>query len=282
MFKKITLPALVMLAFLSCKKEKSLDTFGGANPIFIGNNCRISQILTVDSFSSVGYEAHNIFFNAAGNATRSQIIDSLSSSSFFDESFTYKGDTIYVRNIGFFVKNSSGRVQSFKGPEDPTDPFSDTVTINFTYSAAGALTKAEYFYFGIPIPLVRSTYTYTGNNLTKARTDLLVPSFETIIESELVYNTAQTVRDFIYTFPDAYELYPFLPALNFGNKPTNALTKVTTKIYDAGLLTDSLVTTYKNYKLSNDGYVLEFFADGDFQDGMGIYNGRTKFKYFCK
>lgn len=282
MFRKITFLAFAVLTFLSCKKEKSLDRTGGDNPIFIGNNCRISQILTVDSLSAVGFEAHNIFFNAVGNATRSEIIDSLTNATYFDESFNYKGDTILVTNIGYFLKNSSGRIQSFKGPEDPTDPFSDTIEINFTYSSAGALTKAEYFYFGIPIPLLRSTYTYSGNNLTKARTDLLVPSFETLIEADLVYNTAQPVRDFIYTFPDAYEIYPFLPALNFGNKPTNALTKVTTKIYNAGSLTDSLVTNYKNYKLSTDGYVLEFFAEGDFQDGMGILNGRTKFKYSCR
>lgn len=282
MLKEISLIAVVFLAFSSCIKEKSLDRTGGDNPVFIGTNCRISQILTVDSLSSIGFKAHNIFFNAAGNATRSQIIDSLTSTPYFDEGFTYKGDTIFVSGLGYFVNNSNGRVKLFKGPEDPADPLSDTVTINFTYTSSGALTKAEYFYSGIPVPLLRSTYTYSGNNLTKSRTDLLLPSFETVIEADLVYNTAQPVRDFIYTFPDVYELYPFLPALNFGNKPTNALTKVTTKIYDAGLLTESLITNYKNYKFSTDGYVLELFAEGDIQDGMGILNGRTKFKYSCR
>ncbi len=282
MLREIAMLSLFILFLAACKKEKSLDGSNKNNSVFIGNNCRINQILTVDSFSSIGFEAHNIFFNAAGNAIRSEIIDSLTNTPYFDESFTYKGDTIFVTGVGYFVNNSSGRVQMFKGLQDPTDPFSDSIEINFTYSSSGALTKAEYFYYGFPVPLLRSTYTYTGNNLTTARTDLLFPILETVIEAELVYNTSQPVRDFIYTFPDAYEIYPFLPALNFGNKPTNALTKVTTKIYDAGLLTDSLVTNYKNYKFSNDGYVLEFFAEGDFQDGMGIINGRTKFKYFCR
>jgi len=282
MIRKLLIAAISIALLPACKKEKSTDTTtSGEKPVFIGNNCSISQILTVDSATSIGFEAHNLFFNTGGLVSKVQIIDSLTSDLYVNENVTYKGDTIFVSKFGYFVKNSSGRIRLFRGPEDPTDPFSDSVDVNFTYNSAGFLTRADYNFTGIPVPLLRSTYTYTGSNLTKAKTDLLFPTVETVITSDLTYSN-QTVKNFIYTFPDAYYTYPFLPAFDFGNRPTNALQSVKTVFFDSGAAQDSLITNYKNYKLSNDGYVLEFFADGDYQDGMGIYFERTKFKYHCR
>ncbi|MBX9783464.1 MAG: hypothetical protein K2X48_09245 [Chitinophagaceae bacterium] len=284
MKKIIFIAAVLSVAFFSCKREKSIDSTTGTTgtPVFLGTNCRISQVLNVDSLSSIGLEAHNIFFNSTGVATRVQLIDSITNDVYLNDSYTYKGDTIFIAGVGYLLKNNTtGRISLFRGLEDPTDPLSDTIIINFTYNTSGFLTKAEYAYTFLPVTVLRSTYTYTGNNLTKARTDVLAPSFETVITSDLEY-TSQPVRDFIYTIPDAYYTYPYLPAFNFGNKSANALKKVTTRYFDNGVATDSAITTYKNFRLSADGYVLEFYADGDLQDGMGIYDGRTKFKYFCR
>lgn len=281
--KKVLIATACLALFYSCKKEKSVDTSAGNGtpPVFIGNNCQIRQILTVDSATSIGFEAHNLFFNGSGIVSKVQVIDSLTNNVYINDNITYKGDTIFVGAGGYMVKNSTGKVRLFRGPEDPTDPLSDSVDITFTYNSTGYLTRADYSYTGIPVTVLRSTYTYTGANLTRAKTDLLFPSPETVITADLTYTT-QTVKNFIYTFPDAYYIYPYLPAFDFGNRPSNALQRVKTVYFDAGVATDSAITNYKNYKLSNDGYVLEFFADGDYQDGMGIYDGRTKFNYFCK
>lgn len=282
MFKKITLATLLLAALAGCKKEKSLDTIrDGEPPVFVGNNCTISQILTVDSLTGIGLEAHTISFNAAGIAGRVTVIDSILNDVYVDDILTNRNDTIIVGNLGFFVKNSNGQVRLFRFKEDPTDPATELIDMTFTYNSAGYLIKTEYAYAASFFPLLRSTYTYTGNNLTKAVTESLFPVTEKIIESDLTYSS-QTVRNFIYTFPDAFYTAAYLPAVPFGNKSANALQKVATRYYDNGSVVDSAITTYKNYKLSNDGYVLEFYADGDYQDGMGLYFERTKFKYFCR
>jgi hypothetical protein len=283
MYKIVTL--IIGAALLaSCGKEKSLDRAGGdPNAVFLGNNCRISQIVNVDTFTNTGWEAHNLFFNSSGQVIRSEVYDSIGLAPYSNDVYTYKGDTIFINgNNGYFVRNSAGRVALYRGPEDPADPLSDDIDITYTYNSAGFLTGVTYAYTSFPtLPLLRSSYTYTGNNLTNTRMESLVPAPELVIEANLTYSS-QTVRDFIYTFPDAYYFVNHLPALNFGNKSGNALSKVTTLFYDTGTVTDSLVTNYNKYKLSNDGYVLQFFAGGDWQDGMGLYYEMTRFKYLCR
>lgn len=280
---KKTTPFLFLLLFiLACRKEKSIDT-GDYNPVFIGNNCRISQVLTIDSFAGIGFEAHNAFFDAAGKPTGTELYDSLTNSPYFTSAFTYRGDTVFVDSRQYFINDATtGRVKEYKGLEDPSDPFSDSIRITFTYNASGYLTKKEYYLFNIPIPLLRSTYTYSNGNLTKALLESLFPSTEVIVDAAVEYNTAQQARELMYIFPDGYFTLPYNLSFNFGKRPVNTMKKVTTKIYDAGVISDSLVTNYKNYKFSRDNYVLELFAEGDYQDGIGIIDGRTKFSYKCR
>jgi hypothetical protein len=272
---------LIITTFNSCRKEKSIDS-GDLNPIFLGNNCRIDQVLTVDSLTGVGLYAHNALFNAAGLPTITTFTDSITNTNDFTSSFTHKGDTIFVDGGQFFLKDGTGKIREYKGLEDPADPLSDTVRITFTYNIDGYLIKKEYFFFGLPVPLLQSNYTYSGGNVTKTVLTSLFPTIEVLVDAVAEYNTTQTAKEFVYLFPDAFDIAPYTLSLNFGKKSTNTIKKLTTKLYSNGLLTDSLVTNYKNYKLSRDGYVLELFAEGDFQDGLSIIDGRTKFRYKCR
>ncbi len=272
---------IVIISLQSCRKEKSIDN-GDFNPVFIGNNCRIDQILTVDSLTGIGLYAHNAAFNAAGLATLTTLTDSLTNTNDFTSSFLHKGDTTFVDAGQFFLRDVTGRIKEYKGLEDPADPLSDTVRILFTYNIDGYLTKKEYYLFGLPVPLLRSNYTYSSGNLTKTVVSSLFPATEVVVDAVAEYNITQPVKEFVYLFPDAFDILPYKLSLNFGKKSTHTIKKLTTKLYDNGLLTDSLVTNYKNYKLSRDGYVLEVFADGDLQDGLGIIDGRTKFRYKCR
>jgi hypothetical protein len=55
------------------------------------------------------------------------------------------------------------------------------------------------------------------------------------------------------------------------------------RLYDsAGNVNQTLVTDFKNYVFSSDGYLLEWFVEGDIPSGLPILTGRTKFKYLCK
>jgi hypothetical protein len=281
MQKKHCIYLLAALFAFGCGKEKSIDT-GDFNPIFIGTNCRISQVLTVDSASGIGLEAHNTFFNTAGNATTAEVYDSLTSTRLFASSFIYRGDTVFLENGQYFVNDASGRVKLFRALADPSDPFSDTVRIVFSYDTQGYLVKKEYYYFGLTAPLLRSNYTYSSGNLTKSVLMSMLPSPQVLVDAVAEYNNTQTARENMYLLPDGYFTAPYILAFNFGKRPANTIKKLTTKVYDNGMLTDSLVTNYKNYKFSRDGYMLELFAEGDFQDGIGIIDGKTKFKYTCR
>jgi len=280
--KRITPFLFVLLSFYGCRKEKSIES-GDKNPIFIGSNCRISQVLSVDSLTGIGFDAHNAFFDAAGKPTGTELYDSLSNSIYFGSLFTYSGDTAFVNSGEYFLNDAAtGRVKEFKGLIDSSDPLSDTVQIIFSYDASGYLVKKEYYFYGLPDPLLRSTYSYSSGNLTRALLEYVFPSTEVFIDAAVEYNSSQPANGMMYVFPDAFYTSQYNLSFNFGKRPVNTLKKVTTKLYSSGVLTDSLVTNYSNYKLSRDNYVLELFAAGDFQDGMGIIDGRTKFSYYCK
>jgi len=280
---KKTAPFLFLFLTLNaCRKEKSIES-GDNNPIFIGSNCRISQVLSVDSLTGIGFDAHNAFFDAAGKPTGTELYDSLSNSIYFGSLFTYIADTAFVNSDEYFVNDAAtGRVKEFKGLIDPSDPLSDTVQIVFSYDASGYLVKKDYYFFGMPVPLLQSTYSYNSGNLTRALLEYVFPTTEVFIDAAVEYNNSQPANGMMYVFPDGFYTAQYNLSFNFGKRPVNTLKKVTTKLYSAGVLTDSLVTNYSNYKLSRDNYVLELFAAGDFQDGMGIIDGRTKFSYYCK
>lgn len=280
--KRITPFLFVLLSFYGCRKEKSIES-GDKNPIFIGSNCRISQILSVDSLTGIGFDAHNAFFDAAGKPTGTELYDSLSNSVYFGSLFTYRGDTVFVTIGEYFLNDAAtGRVKEFKGLIDPSDPLSDTVQIVFSYDASGYLVKKEFYFYGMPVPLLRSTYSYSSGNLTRALLEYVFPSTEVFLDAAVEYNSSQPVNGMMYVFPDGFYTAQYNLSFNFGKRPVNTIKKVTTKLYSSGVITDSLVTNYSNYKLSRDNYVLELFAAGDFQDGMGIIDGRTKFSYYCK
>lgn len=285
MMNNIRYAAMLLFAFVlaSCTKEKSFET-GEANPVYLGNDCRISAIASLDTATDFGIASHTTFFNAAQVATGTFIFDSTSNTALFNASFTYRGDTMLVGNGSYFVRNTTtGRVTKFIGPQDPEDPQSDTLEVLFSYNPEGNLIKKDYFIKGVPVPVFRSTYTYTAGNLTQSKFEIVLPGFESkLSEADLEYNTAQTVRNFLCVLPDGSLTAPYIMALNLGTPSKNVLTKMTTRYYDNNVLDETLTTVYRNYKFSRDGYVLELIADGDYQEGTGILFGKTKFSYSCK
>lgn len=285
MMNNIRYAAILLFAFVlaSCTKEKSFET-GEANPVYLGNDCRISTIASLDTATGFGIASHTTFFNPAQVATGTFIFDSTSNTALFNAGFTYRGDTMLVGDGRYFVRNATtGRVTKFIGPQDPEDPQSDTLEVLFSYNPEGNLIKKDYFIKGVPVPVFRSTYTYTAGNLTQSKFEIVLPGFESkLSEADLEYNTAQTVRNFLYVLPDGSLTAPYIMALNLGTPSKNVLTKMTTRYYDNNVLDETLTTTYRNYKFSRDGYVLELIADGDYQEGTGILFGKTKFSYSCK
>ncbi len=278
--KKYTYLLVILLATITgCKKEFSFET-GELYPFFVGANCRMSQVVRADLQTGAGLEAHTAFFTSLLQPTATEFYDSTGNNLLFRSDFNFTNDTLLLTDGNFFVLDNNGRVKEFSGLEDPTDPLSDTIRIAFIYNTEGYLTQQEYYYFGLPVPLLQSTYTYTNGNLVKSELTSLFPTPELLTESDLEYNN-QPVNGFFYLFPDSYMTYPYHLSLNLGKRPPNTVKKITTNVFSGGAVVDSYITDYKDYQLSTDKYVLELFADGDYQAGLGIINGRTKFRYSC-
>lgn len=104
-----------------------------------------------------------------------------------------------------------------------------------------------------------------------------------VLESNLTYDNTVAIKNWIYIFPDAIEGYMYLTVMNFGKRSSNPLKQIVTKIYDppSGTLLDTWTTNYGNYKVDDYGYVLSGEADGDLQQGIAVFYGKTNFYYDC-
>jgi hypothetical protein len=63
----------------------------------------------------------------------------------------------------------------------------------------------------------------------------------------------------------------------------NPLKEVTTKIYNpsTGVLLDTWTTTYGKYVIDTNGHILSGEANGDLQQGIASFYGKTNFYYSC-
>lgn len=105
-----------------------------------------------------------------------------------------------------------------------------------------------------------------------------------VMEATLTYDDNLSVKNWIYTFPDAMEGYPYLTLLNFGKHVSNPLSKIITKLYDPAttILLDTRTTNYGSYKVGGAGYLYSGVASGDFQQGIASFYGKTNFYYSCR
>ena len=105
-----------------------------------------------------------------------------------------------------------------------------------------------------------------------------------ILDAALTYDTSTAPKTMIYPFPDGFENYLYTPILNFGNRPAKALSQVVTKLYNSGTgaLLDTWTTNYSGYTLDGNGYLTNGTANGDLQQGMASFYGKTYFTYQCQ
>ena len=126
------------------------------------------------------------------------------------------------------------------------------------------------------------TYTYSGGNLTHMEgKDQVTGDVET--DADVDYQANIFPRNYMYIFPDEV-FYPYhTQFFNFVLKNSNALKKLTVRSYDPGnVVSDSAVSTFTNYIMSRDGYVLSTQMGGDDQQSIPAVAGKLKFSYHCK
>ncbi len=284
---KITYTLTILTILMGCSKEYSYENpLTGNNGITIGQNCVVNKIIEYDTISRKGASAYNYSFNTtASNVLNITRYDSITQNTLLTHNPQYIGDTIRYSSNSYAVLDATKRLIKYVGIEEPFNSLSATFVYTYAYNATtGMLTTKTKANPLIPNFIQElTTYSYTGNNLTKI--ECKIPLLNTALYTyELVYNTSKSPKNYISILPDCEELLPYIAVLNVGITSTNVVTQVTTKAYDP--LTSSLLTTdvanYSNYTYSNDNYVLSVDAAGVQVPALPLYNGRNKFTYYCK
>lgn len=281
-----------MMLLISCGKKN--DTSSGGGNGGEGNNggsggskdtiCMISTISQVNSGAGAEFSL-SAYYNNNYQVTRMVSYDSVNKVQNFEADFKYiTADSVRINPYQYLKLDINKRVTRFTTKSDLSDPMNaDTYVFEYTYNTNGYLTTKNLYINGTTLPNFSTDYTYTDDLLTGCVMTAVSSGNLKVLESTLSYNNTLKVRNWIYTFPDAIEGYMYLTVLNFGNHSTKPLKQVVTKIYDpsSGRLLDTWTTNYTNYKIDANGYVLSGEADGDLQQGMAAFYGKTSFYYNC-
>ena len=273
----------LMLAFISCEKEFSLENIGGPSDEIVGFDCRISKIAYIDTATNKGTGALTAMISSLDFVTEIKKYDSLSNVLEFRSIPLITNDTIYLNANEYFIVDFNNRVSTLHGLVDPTDPASTQFDVNYTYNATGFLIMKQFTFTGAPGgAFLRIDYTYTSGNLVKmTETDLI--SGDLITDASMGYYPFNIPKRFIYIFPDETRYPNFIQFYNFGERSRNAVMNMTVRNYDPGnTLRDSAVSTFTNYVMSRDTYVLSVQMNGDAQPSIPATKGILKFSYKCK
>lgn len=285
----IVFALLLIIVFIGCSKGTDSPPDDGNNG---GNdsgnnqktNCLVSAISQVNSGSKPEF-AMSVTYNSNYAVSKIIIYDSTTDQKKFEAGFTYiTNDSVRLNEYQYLILDAAKRVIRFGTKSDMDHPQSaDNYLFDYAYNANGYLSTKNLYINNSKLPNYTSNYTYTNNKLTSCLMTSPSSGNLKILESTLTYDDSKKIKSWIYTFPDAIEGYMYLTALNFGNRPPNPLSKIITKVYDptSGALADTWTTNYGNYNISNNDNVLYGEANGDLQQGIASFYGKTNFYYDC-
>jgi hypothetical protein len=218
--------------------------------------------------------------------TRVELIDSSSVPPIISNTFniTRPAGKVQVDPTQFFDTDGSGRVIRYTGLLNPDDNFTNDVVINYTYNAAGYLTKSTYADAAAPaIPLLQIDYTYNGaNNVTSAIVKNALTNAKQF-EFTYAYNTSLAPKNFRPMLPED-QFTVFHTAINCGKFSTNAVSQIVVKEYDAGGVTvvSTTTTNFDTYVLDANNYVKSVVVSGDDLSFMRLYSGwKYVYSYKC-
>ena len=278
--------AAILISLFSCEKEYSSENSGNTNSEFIvGIDCRISKIVYKDTAGvGTGLGSIEAAINNLDIVTKITMFDSLSNTIEFITSPIYTNDSVYINADEYFVVDANKKITKMHGLVDPTDPFSLQFDVFYTYNAAGYLVNKNYFLTSSPTtPFLRVDYDYAGGSNLIRMTAVNLPSGDLQMDADLTYYNQTVPRRFIYIFPDEINYAQFTQFFNFGSRNINAVKTMKVRNYDPGnVVRDSLVSTFSNYRMSNDTYILSVQMGGDDQPSIPALAGKLSFSYHCK
>jgi hypothetical protein len=285
---KRSLPLFFVLALvtvISCSKEYSLENGGNLNnPLVIGADCRISKISYLDSASGVGKGSLTATINPLDQTVDITKFDSLSATIDFNSALAYFGDTIYINPDEYFLIDVvSKHVRGFHGLVDPTVPGSLQFDADYIYDVNNYLVQKSYSLTTFPgIPYFIVNYTYSGGNLVHMES-MELSTGDLVTDADINYYSNISPKAFLYIFPDELAYANFNQFLDFGKRPLNAVKDMKVRYYDPGnVLRDSSVSTFKNYIMSRDNYVMSVLMRGNDQFSIPADSSKLVFSYHCK
>lgn len=273
---------LLMLAtifLVSCSKEYSDESGGG-----LGRNCRVQSIVAVDAPSNIGVYALNTSYTISGLANYVQAYDSIAGNIDYEISLNYQGDSVKTSvNEILTLDNRSRRVTRLSTPLDPADPGGEKLLFDYKYDGSGYLVEKTLTTSTVPVPLLKVTYTWTGGNLTKIESFLTtLTGQEKFLQVNMDYDLTKRPRNFIPIYPEGFETFLYITALNFGQPSLNLLKKISLTYFDSnGNPTPPEEINIRDVVFSNDGYITEWFVEGGSFDALGLFSGKNRFVYKC-
>jgi len=282
--------AAILISLFSCEKEYSVENNGGGSDLIVGLDCRISKIVYTDTagtsmggpgtgLGSIDAEIDNLDIVA-----KIMQYDSLSSTIVFNPVPVYRNDSVYINSEEYFIVDANKRITKMHGLVDPTDASSLQFDVFYLYNAGGYLVTKTYFLVSSPtIPFYKVDYTYGGGGNLVHMTAVNLPSGELQMDADLTYFNLVVPKRYIYIFPDEVNYAPFTQFFNFGTRNFNAVKDMKVRNYDPGnVVRDSIVSTFSNYSMSNDTYILSVQMGGDDQPSIPALAGKLRFSYHCK
>lgn len=295
--KRIALPILLCILcgftlFTGCGKQESPPavnpppTNPPVNPPPTNpKNCIVSGISQTNTGTKSDFVL-SVSFNSNDAPTKFLVYDSLANTKIFEANLTYiTTDSIRLDQYQYIKLDASKRVSVFVTKSDMSIPTTaDDYKFMYIYNNDGYLITKYLYINGSATPFQTTSYTYTNNLLTKCVMTAGGNNSLKILEADLLYDNNSTLKNWIYTFPDAFESNVLNTALSFGNKANKALTSIVTKIYNPanGNILDTWTTNYGSYTFNADGYLTSINATGDLQQGIVTCYGKTVFTYTCK
>jgi hypothetical protein len=277
---------ILLLLALGCSKDiVETDPFTGeaiqvitTNPTATCQITRIRQISGKLAFNRLEYQRDN-----SNKTLGMDYYDSITNTN-FKSAFQYRGDTIVMGNSEWMIQDGATKNISQYFVRDTTnDSFWDDILYEYKYDQTGKLIKKLIYYNYSADPDYITNYLYDGNDLIT--TQLFAGDAKAkLMQTDITYDASTTIKPWIYLFGDAFENYRYLQGFSFGKKATHLVKKIVSTIYDInnGTTLDLWTTTFGEYVISKDQYVLQATSIGDNQQGMGTLLGTIRYDYQCK
>jgi hypothetical protein len=273
----------ILVIFISCEKEYSEENGDTPSELIVGLDCRISKIVYTDTATNSGLGSISADINSLDIVNKITRFDSLSNTIEFITTPVYTNDTVYINPDEYFVVDVNKRITKLHALLDPTDPFSLQYDVFYVYNGTGYLISKDYFLSISPAFMYYQViYTYTLGNLTHMTgTDHVTGDL--IVDADVNYYSNIIPKQYLYIFPDE-KAYPYFNQFfNYGVKNYNAIKKMTVRNYDPGnVVRDSAVSSFSNYIMSRDTYVLSVQMDSVAQPSIPALAGKLSFSYKCK